>query len=251
MLVFLEIVLAAKDRRYRLGGFHLIALFCIIAAVASCSASLYGQDALFKVFSFSLLFLYAASGMRVAVLWGERQFFPALLLFCELLTYLSAVCYFALHYGFFGNPNSPGAVMGVLVVPMMLWGVFTTEGTSVQKRQVGALVLSVLLLAISHARAGILAATVSCMVVCIALRRYQALLMLAGMGLLAAMAVVVVASPATADQPQSLTSAFIYKGHPESGLLGSRRSAWEERSPRCMGIPGLVPDLARARPKLA
>lgn len=53
-----------KNRRYRLGGFHLVALFCIIAAVASCSASLYGQDALFKVFSFSLLFLYAASGMR-------------------------------------------------------------------------------------------------------------------------------------------------------------------------------------------
>jgi hypothetical protein len=42
-----------KDRRYRLGEFHLVALFCIIAAVASCSASLYGQDALFKVFSFS------------------------------------------------------------------------------------------------------------------------------------------------------------------------------------------------------
>jgi hypothetical protein len=152
----------------------------------------------YLVFSFSLLLLYAASGMRVAVLWRERQFFPGLLLFCELLTHLSAVSYFALHYGFFGNPNSLGAVMGVLVVPMMLWGVFTTEGTSVQKRQVVALVLSVLLLATSHARAGILAATVSCVVVCIALRRYQALLMLAGMGLLAAMAVVVVASPATA-----------------------------------------------------
>jgi hypothetical protein len=83
-----------KDRRYRLGGFHLVALFCIIVAVASCSASLYGQDALFKVFSFSLLFLYAASGMRVvAVQWRERQFFSGLLLFCELLTYLSAVCF--------------------------------------------------------------------------------------------------------------------------------------------------------------
>jgi hypothetical protein len=70
-------------------------------------------------------------------------------------------------------------------------------------------VLSVLPLATSHARAGILTATVSCVVVCIALRRYQALLMLAGMGLLAAVAVVVVASPATADKPQSLTSAFI------------------------------------------
>jgi hypothetical protein len=176
-------------------GFHVV-LFCIIAAVASCSASLYGQNALFKVFSFSLLFLYAASGMRVAVLWRERQFFSALLLFCELLAYLSAVCYFALQYGFFGNPKSLGAVMRVLVVPMMLWGVFTTE-TSVQKRRVVALVLSVLPLAISHARAGILTATVPCVVVCIALIRYQALLMLAGMGLLTAVAVVVVASPAT------------------------------------------------------
>jgi len=90
------------------------------------------------------------------------------------------------------------------------------------------LVLSVLLLATSHARAGILGATISCAVVCIALRRYQALGLLACTGLLAAVAVVFVAAPATTDQPQSLTSAFIYKGHPESGLLGSRRSAWEE-----------------------
>jgi hypothetical protein len=139
--------------------------------------------------------------------------------------------------------------MGVLVVPMMMRGVFTTEGTSVQKRKVVALVLSVLLLATSHARAGILAATVSCVVVCIALRRYQALLMLAGTGLLAA--VVVVASPATADQPQSLTSAFLYKGHPRVGYLAPEDQLGKKRSPRCMGIPGLVPDLARARPKLA
>jgi hypothetical protein len=217
-----------RDHRYRLGGFHLVAFFCLIAAVASCSASLYERDALFKVLSFSLLFFYAASGMRAAVLRRERQFFSGLLLFCELLTYLAAICYFALHYGLFGNPNSLGAVMGVLVVPMMLWGVFATEGTSAQKRLVVVLVLSVLLLATSHARAGILAAIVSCSVLCIALRRYQALVLLACTGLLAAVAVVFVASPATTDQPQSLTSAFIYKGHPESGLLGSRRSAWEE-----------------------
>jgi hypothetical protein len=49
------------------------------------------------------------------------------------------------------------------------------RGNISKKRQVVALVLSALLLATSHARAGILAATVSCMVVCIALRRYQAL----------------------------------------------------------------------------
>jgi O-antigen ligase len=217
-----------RDHRYRLGGFHLVAFFCLIAAVASCSASLYQRDALFKVFSFSLLFFYAASGMRAAVLQRERQFFSGLLLFCELLTYVAAICYFALHYGLFGNPNSLGAVMGVLVVPMILWGVFATEGTSAQKRLVVVLVLSVLLLATSHARAGILGATISCAVVCIALRRYQALVLLACTGLLAAVAVVFVASPATATEPQSLTSAFIYKGHPESGLLGSRRSAWEE-----------------------
>jgi len=47
-----------RDHRYRLGGFHLVAFFCLIAAVASCSASLYERDALFKVFSFSLLFFY-------------------------------------------------------------------------------------------------------------------------------------------------------------------------------------------------
>ena len=219
-------------------GIPLSCTFCIIAAVASCSASLYGQDALFKVFSFSLLFLYAASGMRVAVLWRERQFFPGLLLFSELLTYLSAVCYFALHYGFFGNPNSLGAVMGVLVVSHDDVGSLHDGGNiSTKAESSRSCVLSVLLLVTSHARAGILAATVSCVVVCTALRRYQALLMLAGTGLLAAVVMVVVASPAIADQPQSLTSAFIYKGHPESGLLGSRRSAWEETVSSVHGHP--------------
>ncbi len=216
-----------RDQRFRLGGFHLAAFFCVVAALVSCSASVYRQHSLFKVFSFSLLFLYAASGMRVAVFGRERQFLSRLLLFCELLTYVTAACYFIFQYDFFGNPNSLGAVMGVLVLPMMLWGVFVTEGTSTQKREVFALVLSILLLATSYARAGILAAIVSCALICIALRRYRTLLMLVGTGLLAALAVVFAFPPAV-NQPQSLTSAFIYKGHPEEGILGSRKSPWQQ-----------------------
>jgi len=117
--------------------------------------------------------------------------------------------------------------MGVLIVPLLLWGVFVAEETPAQKRRIFALVLSILLLATSYARAGLLAGALSSVLVCVALRRYRALVMLTCAALLAALAVVFV-SPPVADQPASLTSAFIYKGHREEGVLGSRKSPWQQ-----------------------
>lgn len=216
-----------RDGRLHLGKFHLVAFFCLITATVSSVASEYQQDALFKALSLCLLFLYAASGIRIAVLTNERQFFSRMLLFCELLTYLTAISYFVFRYQFFGNPNSLGAVMGVLVLPLLLWGVITSQGAPAHKRYLFALLLSVLLLATSYARAGILAATVSCAVVCVVLRRQKLLMALLTVGLLAALTVVFFFPPAT-TQSTSLTSAFIYKGHPEDGILGSRKSPWEK-----------------------
>lgn len=216
-----------RGQHHSFGSFHLVAFFCVIAAAVSASVSLFPKDSLFKVLSFCLLLLYAVSGLRFAVAGVELTFLYRLLLFSEVLTYVTAPCYFILHYDFFGNPNSLGAVMGVLVVPLILWGVFLSEGRPAQKRHIFALVLAVLLLATSYARAGILAAAVSCLLVCIALRRYRTLVMLTGVALLAAVAAVFI-SPPVPDQPPSLASAFIYKGHRQQGVFESRKSPWQE-----------------------
>jgi O-antigen ligase len=176
------------------------------------------------------MFLYAASGIRVGAAGRELKFSFALLTFCEILIYVTASCYFILHYDFFGNPNSLGAVMGVLVAPMMLWGVFASERTPAHERRMLALMLCILLLVTSHARAGMLAAGFSFVLMCITLRRYRALAMVVGTALLAAV-IVAFAFPTVTDQHdagQSLASDFVYKGHPELGILGSRETIWEK-----------------------
>lgn len=215
-----------RDHRHHFGTFHLTALFCVLAAVSSSLVSSYPDQALLKALSLLLLFLYAACGIRLAVAGREARFFPGLLLGCELLVYLTAISYFIVHFEFFGNPNSLGAVMGVLVVPVMLWGVFVAEQPLTQKRRMLALFLSLLLLLSSYARAGILAAAVSCILLCVALRHYRTLLLVVGSGLLMALAVATMA-PVVSQNSQSLAASFVYKGHQEAGVLGSRKSVWQ------------------------
>ena len=96
---------------------------------------------------------------------------------------------FVLHRAVFGNPNSFGAVMGVVTMPVLLWGVLISEGTSVNRRKAFALVLCILLLLTSHARAAILAASVSAPLLCVAMRRYRLLLKGVGVALVGAMVV--------------------------------------------------------------
>ena len=87
--------------------------------------------------------------------------------------------------------------------------------------------LALLLLFSSYARAGIAGAVVSCILLCIALRRYRLLFNGLGVALLLA-AFVAVAVPLHQQAPESLTSVFVYKGHREDGILASRRSIWDE-----------------------
>ena len=216
-----------RDYRHHLGVFHLTALFCALAAILSSLVSAYPNQTLLKALSLLLLFLYAACGIRVAVAGRETGFLAGLLLSCEVLVYVTAFSYLIAHYEFFGNRNSLGAVMGVLVIPVMLWGVFAAERTLTQKRRMFALCLSLLLLLCSYARAGILAAAVACVLLCVALRHYRTLLIVLGSGLLMAMMVVAIAPPAE-QTSHSLAASFVYKGHQESGILESRKTVWQQ-----------------------
>ena len=187
-----------------------------------------------KALSLLLLFLYAATGARLALSGREEEFFPKLLLLLEIVVYLSAVIYFVLRIPVFCNPKSMCAIMGVVATPLLFWGVLTASGKNQFRRMTVALTLSVGLLFYSQARAGILAAVVVCGLTCVVLRRYR--LMIQGTIAFVCVAMLVVTvtpSESGEDMPgrqenSSLWSTLIYKGHDDSGVLGSRRSAWDE-----------------------
>ncbi len=55
--------------------FHLVAFFCVVAALVSAAVSAYPRLAFLKTMSLLLLFLYGSSGARVAVMGRETRFF--------------------------------------------------------------------------------------------------------------------------------------------------------------------------------
>src|SRR5260370_28550343 len=119
------------------------------------------RTALLKVISLFLLFLYASAGARVAVGGRERAFLRGLSLVCEVLVYLSALCYFVLDYSVFGNPNALGAIIGVAVLPILLWAAITAKTPGLRQRRFFALTLCGALLYLANSRASILSAIVA------------------------------------------------------------------------------------------
>ena len=220
-------ILYMKNHNHYLGAYHLVAAFCIVAALVSAMVSLDPAVAFMKTASLLLLFLFAAAGARQAVRGREQQFFGGVLLGCELLVYAAAVSYFMFRFPCFGNPNSLGAIMGVVGVPVMLWGVLTSDKVLIRRRRMFALFLAILLMLSSYARAGILAAAVAFVLVGWGLRQYRLLVKGFIAALLCAM-VVVTYVPLERAESGSVVSAFIYKGSDEVSVLESRQSVWDQ-----------------------
>ncbi|MGB6473380.1 MAG: O-antigen ligase family protein [Candidatus Sulfotelmatobacter sp.] len=216
------------DRRHHFSALHLVALLCVLAAAVSSSVSTRSEMSLLKSLSLFLLFLYGSCGARVALAGRESAFFRGLLTACEVVSYLSGFLYLVLRFEVFGNPNSLGAVMGVVIIPILLWGVLITEDRNVRQRRTIALCLATFLLFFSLCRAGILASAVAATILCVVLRRQQ--LFLKGAFLLVFLVTVVaVVQPAQFDKLiAAFTEDVIYKGKPETGVFGSRRSPWTE-----------------------
>ncbi|MGA7752716.1 MAG: O-antigen ligase family protein [Candidatus Sulfotelmatobacter sp.] len=217
-----------KERRYSFGLFHVLAFFCVCAALMSAAVSRYTVVSSLKVLSLFLLFLYAATGARLAVAHRENRFFSGLLLSCEVFVVLIALSY-AMGREVMGNPNSLGAVMGVVAGPILLWGTLLQQEPFSHRRRLFLYVVAMYLTYASHARAGILAALVSCAVLCLALRKYSML----AQGLAV---IVILAATGAIFQPEafsrtvsSVTSTVVFKGKDRSlGVLGSRTSPWQD-----------------------
>jgi len=214
-----------RDRRHSFSGIHLTALVCVLSAVVSALVSSYPQTAVLKALSLFLLFTYAATGARLAVAGREGKFFYGLLFGCEFIIWAGSMSYFVFRHPLFGNPNSLGAIVGVVALPLLLWGIFVTQETRLFRRRSFSFVLAVLLLFASYSRAAIFAATIASAVLCICLGRYRLLIQGAGVALLAAL-LIATFSPLRSDQSGSLLQ-FIYKGEQERGIMASRNSVWE------------------------
>ena len=223
-----------RSARHSFSTFHLVAIFCVLAALVSAAVSSFPLLSFLKALSLLLLFLYASTGARLALAGHEEKFFTRLLVAVEIVVYLSAFVYLVLHVPVYGNPNSMGAIMGVVAIPLLFWGVLTTEGKPGYRRLVFALLVGAGLLFYSQARAGMLAAGVSCGLTCVILRRYRLLIQGAvAFVCLAVLATGLTPSDSIEDMPyrrgnSSLASVIFYKGHEEQGILGSRQSPWDE-----------------------
>lgn len=215
------LLIMLKDRNYRFGFFHLVAFFAAITGLISAAVSAYPDVALLKVLSMLLLFAYAATGARIAAIGRENSFFGGLLLGCEILVGLSAIFY-AMGIEAMGNPNSLGAIMGVVASPILLWGVLLGGAPWVYRRRVILYALCTYMIFMSHARAAVAAAIISSAVLCLALRKYK--LLIEGFTVLA----IVIAAVALV-RPEALsstTSSLVYKNR-EEGILASRISPWQ------------------------
>jgi hypothetical protein len=216
-------VIMLKDRSHRVGSFHALALFAVLAGSVSAAVCRYTGFSFLKVLSLFLLFAYSATGARLAVFGRENRFFTGLLTGCEVFVALMAILY-AGGIEAMGNPNSLGAVMGVVAAPILLWGSMLEESSSVHHRRLVLCGVALYLVFHSHSRAGISAAFFSCALLCLALRRYKLL----GQGICAVL--IVVAASAIVD-PQAVPAfvdSIVYKGKdPNLGVLSSRESPWK------------------------
>jgi O-antigen ligase len=221
-------VIWTKTPRRRFGSMHLLAFFCVGAAFVSASVSMFVGMASLKALSLLLLFLYCATGARLAVIGREDRFFRGLLWACEILVYVTAICYFGLGQPIWGNPNSMGAAMSVGVFPILLWGWMNDEVAGVKLRRLIALLLCSYLTFYSAARAGMAVLAAVTLTFSFCLHQYKLLLKVTALTLLLVACAGVFAPQALTERVENLEDIVLYKGHKEEGILGSRKTPWEK-----------------------
>jgi O-antigen ligase len=222
-------VIWMRERRHTYGALHLVALFCICSGLVSAIVSAEPMTALLKVVSFLLLFLYGATGARLATLGREVAFMRGLLLACEVMTYFTAFAYLGVGWAIFGIPNSLGAVMGGVMAPFLVWGYLIAENRGERYRRMVALGLTGVLIYTSASRAGMLAAALSVLTMCFALRR-QRLLLHGAFLVMLFLALAAMWNPTPFEEFASdATNNVIYKGkNKELGVFQSRQTPWQE-----------------------
>jgi O-antigen ligase len=222
------IVWMRTNRVHYFGLFHLVGLFCVLAAVASASSSSAAKVGLLKVASLFLLFLYASTGGRVALAGREQAFVHRMVQACEILVFVVSASYLV-GYNMFGNPNNLGAIIGVIAMPILLWASLTAEDRRQRQGRYIALALCGVLLYVTVCRAAIVADVVVLFVITLALRRPRMLVKAAFAAALLLETMAVLNPSHVSEVVDSLTGRFIFKEslQTNNGVFGSRRAPWE------------------------
>jgi len=221
-------IIILKEHRYSFGIFHMLGFFAILTALMSAAVSRYASLSSMKVLSLFLLFLYAATGARLAVTGRESRFFTGFLIGCEGFVALNAGYYFN---GIepLGNPNSLGATMGVVAAPILLWGTLLGQSSFSRWRRLLFFGLAVYLTFSSHARAAMVAAFLGCSLLCLCLKRYMLLAKAVVILAILVAGVAIFRPDAFSGTVSSINSDVIYKGKdPSEGIFNSRQSPWQE-----------------------
>jgi O-antigen ligase len=225
-----SIIWIRSIRNKHFGVFHLVALFSVLAALASASASHTPMTALLKAGSLFLLFLYASTGGRVALAGREGSFVHGLVLATEILVFVTAISDFV-GYDLFGNPNNMGAFVGVIATPILLWAAMVAENRGERQRHYTALALCVVLLYVTVCRAAIVADAVVTIVLTMGLRRPRLLLKAAFIVALLLETMAVANPEHMSELTDSLSERFVFKiegNRPRQGVLSSRSTPWDE-----------------------
>ena len=227
------LLIILKERGHRFGLFHAVAAFAVMTALVSAAVSRYPSVVLLKALSFFLLFLYGATGARLAVSGRENRFFNGLLIGCEIFVGAN-VLFYAAGIDAMGNPNSLGAVTGVVCAPVLLWGILLGGERFAQLRRWVLYGACMCLVLVSHARAGLAAALLSSGLLCLALRKYK-------LAMEGSIVILILVAATSIFQPEALTSlvsSVVYKGdHQGLGMLASRESPWHAAVDRIRDHP--------------
>jgi hypothetical protein len=216
-----------REHRHHFKLFHGLATLAAVAALVSSAVSHYPAFALLKALSLLLLFLYAGTGARLAASDREARFVAGLLLGCEIFVAVMAMMYLA-GIEAMGNPNSLGAVMSIFAAPILLWGTLIDDTPIIHHRRMVLFATAMYLIWYSHSRASLLAAFLSCSLLCLCLRRY----ILFGQGVII---LVILAAASAILNPdaframmRSTEESVVYKESDTSmGVFASRQEPWK------------------------
>jgi hypothetical protein len=215
-----------KEHLGRFTLFHALAIFAALSALVSAAVSRYPGFALLKAISLLLLFAYAGTGARLAAAGRETRFLAGMLTGCEILIAFTGMSYL-MGRELMGNPNSLGAVTGV-IAPILLWGILVEQRPLVRHRRMLLYAVCMYMLLRSQSRAGLLAGFISCGLMCLVLRKYK--LFLQGVVVL----LIVIAGAAIFNPDafsrtfSATTNSVLYKDKdPNQGVFASRRAPWQ------------------------
>jgi O-antigen ligase len=220
------LVMMLREGRHHFGLFHMVAMFAILATLVSAAVSQFPSVTLLKALSILLLFLYGSTGARLAVTGRENSFFVGLLIGCEVFVGALGALY-AVGIGAMGNPNSLGAVMGVIGAPILLWGTLASEKPFDRRRRMALYAVALYLTYASHARAGMVAALISSGLLFVTLRKYTMLARGVTIVTILVAASALVQPEAFSNSVSTVISSVIYKGVTQGSVLASRESPWQ------------------------